>query len=63
MTDPLRPKTIFELLTFKMDRTLAVAGVVIMGAMAILFLKAESTAIVTACVGALAAVLGARINK
>ena len=61
--DDLRPKTFSEQLTFKLDRTLSVAGVIVLGGLAIFFLKDQATAIVTACIGALAAVLGARTQK
>jgi hypothetical protein len=59
----LRPRTFIELLTFKMDRSFAVLGIVALGLAAILVMKTGASTVVTAAISALGVVLGARITK
>ena len=63
MTDPLRSRTVLELLTYKMDRTIAVFGLIVIGGLAIGEMGKDATAVLTAVISALGVVLGAKIGK
>jgi predicted Rossmann-fold nucleotide-binding protein len=63
MTDPIRPRSMLELLTYKMDRTIAVVGLVVIGGLSIGVMGKDATAVLTAVISALGVVLGAKIGK
>lgn len=63
LIDKRKPRSAFEIITFKMDRTLAIIGIIFIGGMAIRINSNEAIQLAMAAVGGLVGYIGGRAGK
>jgi len=60
MTDEVKTRTLTEMIMFKIDRSIAVLGIIVLGAWALNIATAESVQITMAAIGGLVGYVGGR---
>ena len=63
LIDKRKPRSAFEIITFKLDRTLAIIGIILIGGMAIKINSTEAIQLAMAAVGGLVGYIGGRAGK
>jgi hypothetical protein len=63
LIDRRKPRSAFEIVTFKMDRTLAIIGIILIGGIAIGVNSTEAIQLAMAAVGGLVGYIGGRAGK